>query len=304
MSSFGGSQTYQDISGICLQRRRRQMLIPHGSRAELQKSPYPAYSQFQLDMRRKAEIFRYADPSTGLTAKKQYAGIVLNGGNRSYTQEVLQQIVSGKTVCPSSQALIPTPTSSCNVPGPPGILFLDPTVPLYNFTPVEQSGSFLAQENKRQYLTFATNDIAIKESELKIVWTLYIDNSIPSPRSTISFELPFLLTKLGSGPSIEPINVYVYSFYNSMVLSTNDTRGTYIGGQRPFLPDVPNYYCTLTTINATTSQCLLSVSNFVMPTNPGDIIDIAVVFLTNLEKDNVAILGNPTGGSGLVFHLT
>lgn len=304
MSNFGGSQTYQDISGICIQRRRRQLLVPPGIRAELQTTPYPAFDQQQLDMRRKAEIFRYADPSTGLTAKKKYANIVNNGGNRAYNQEVLKQIADGQSSCLPLNNMIPTPTSSCDVPGPPGILFYDPTIPLYNFVPVQQAGSFLAQENTREYITFAANDIVMSQSSLQNVWTLYVDNMIPDPISTISFQLPFLITKKGLVPTpILITRAFVYSFYNSTVLSTNDIGQFYTNGTNPYLPDIPTVSFVLTPIDANSSTCLLTVSNFKMPTNPGDIIDIAVVLTTNLETSDVSILANPTGGSGLVFEL-
>jgi hypothetical protein len=304
MSDFGASQTYQDISGICLQRGRRQLLVPPNVRAELQTTPYPAYTQYQLDMRRKAEIFRYADPSTGLTANKKYANIVNGAYNRSYSQEVLQQIVEGRTVCPTSQSMVPTPTSSCDVPGPPGILFLDPAIPLYNFVPVQEAGSFSAEENKREYITFAANDIQMSQSSLQIVWTLYVDNSIPTPLSTISFQLPFLITNTRFVPT--PISItraFVYSFYNSTVLSTNDEGQLYTNGMNPYLPDIPTVSFVLTPIDGYSSTCLLIVSNFKMPTTPGDIIDIAVVLTTNLETAYTSILANPTGGSGLVFQL-
>jgi hypothetical protein len=304
MSDFGASQTYQDISGICLQRGRRQLLVPPNVRAELQTTPYPAYTKQQLDMRRKAEIFRYADPSTGLTAKERYANIVNNGGNRAYTQEILQEIVEGRSVCPTPHSMIPTPTSSCDVPGPPGILFLDPAIPLYNFVPVQEAGSFSAENNKREYITFAENNIKMSQSSLQNVWTLYVDNSIPTPLSTISFQLPFLITNKGLVPT--PISItrtFVYSLYNLTVLSTNDTNGIYIDGRDPYLMDVPTVSFVLTPIDGYSSTCLLTVSNLKMPTTPGDIIDIAVVLTTNLETSYTSILANPTGGSGLVFQL-
>jgi hypothetical protein len=255
-------------------------------------------------MRRKAEILRYADPSTGLTAKKKYANIVNNGGNRAYTQEVLKQIADGQSSCPPANDMIPTPTSSCDVPGPPGILFYDPAVPLYNFVPVQQAGSFLAQENKREYITFADNNISMSQASLQIVWTLYVDNSIPTPLSTISFQLPFLITNTRLVPTqILITRAFVYSSYNSTVLSTNDEGQFYTNGKNPYLPDIPTVSFILTPIDDYSSTCLLIVSNFKMPTNPGDIIDIAVVLTTNLETSYTSILANPTGGSGLVFQL-
>lgn len=91
-------------------------------------NPYPQYSQTQLDMRRKIEIFKYAgkdyQQSNSLTQKQQWSLLANNaarGSNRS-----------NQYYC-SSDRLIPTLSSACDVPGPIITLTYDPSVILYNY---------------------------------------------------------------------------------------------------------------------------------------------------------------------------
>lgn len=87
-------------------------------------SPYPQYTQYQLDMRRKAEILKYNNSSTKTnnpTKKQLFAAIVRGGGGA----------VTTATQCPETA---PLPSYFSGVPGPVTMLFNDPAIPLYRYS--------------------------------------------------------------------------------------------------------------------------------------------------------------------------
>jgi hypothetical protein len=102
------------------------------------ESPYPKYTQFQLDMRRKAEVLQYkrsATKTNNPTKKQQFAQAV--SGRQRVTPSLADkcaQIDAGLST--------PLPASFSGVPGG-GMLFYDPAVPLYNYTPPNPSYSKL-----------------------------------------------------------------------------------------------------------------------------------------------------------------
>lgn len=116
------------ISAYC---RNRQTFINFLSfipkiRNEIQ-SPYPAYTQEQLNMRRKVEILKYINNNqhntqTGNITKNQ------RWANLSRNSTRVQNLVA----CPKINR--PTPTSSSDIPGPIIDLYLDNSVPLYLYS--------------------------------------------------------------------------------------------------------------------------------------------------------------------------
>ena len=105
-------------------------------------SPYPTYTRFQLDMRRKVEILKYENNATNtktnnLTKKQQWSllvnGYTKNGSQASIIErELLIQKNENPIPCPQDEFL-PTLSSSSDVPGKVIVLQYDPSVPLYNY---------------------------------------------------------------------------------------------------------------------------------------------------------------------------
>jgi hypothetical protein len=90
-------------------------------------------------MRRKAEILKYkpnmqSNQTNNLTKKEVYT-LLVNGRFTKTNFPLLG--IGNAVVCPNDR-LIPTPTSSCGVPGPIMYLIDDETVPLYNYTTRDQ----------------------------------------------------------------------------------------------------------------------------------------------------------------------
>jgi hypothetical protein len=107
------------------------------------------YTQFDLNMRRKAEILKYSSnqvstQTNNLTKNQRFAQLVKNPMN-------------GKARC--SNALILTPSSSCDVPGPVVDLYYDPAVTLYNYS-----------TNTRAYAVYVPTPTAL--------WNLQIQSNI------------------------------------------------------------------------------------------------------------------------------
>jgi hypothetical protein len=105
-------------------------------------SPYPTYTRFQLDMRRKVEILKHENNATNtktnnLTKKQQWSMLV-NGNTKNGSQasiierELLIKNNKNPIPCPQDEFL-PTLSSASDVPGKVIVLQYDPTVPLYNY---------------------------------------------------------------------------------------------------------------------------------------------------------------------------
>ena len=99
-------------------------------------SPYPVYTQFQLNMRRKVEILKYSsnnqNTKTNSLSKAQLWSLLVNGNTQNMSQSKISQFDPTTTRCPSD-ATIPKLTTASDVPGPPIVLQFDPTVPLYKY---------------------------------------------------------------------------------------------------------------------------------------------------------------------------
>jgi len=132
------------------------------------QSPYPAanhaaqktvaYTQQQLNMRRKAEILKYKShqqntKTKSLTQKEQWA--LLARGNSS------QPVNTDLPACPTNP-YAPTWTTACDVPGPPMQLYYDPAVPLYNYLNASinnASYSGIPDETRIPYYLYSRNEL-------------------------------------------------------------------------------------------------------------------------------------------------
>lgn len=136
MSSIQTSQNI--ILSMCNLKIKQQSVIPT-FRLELQKSPYPTYSKFELDMRRKAEILKYK--SNQQNSK---------GNNLTKTQILSRNMINSPTIsqatidmininnCKSLSSIL-TPSSSCDVPGKIILLTNNNNIPLYNYSTMQNA---------------------------------------------------------------------------------------------------------------------------------------------------------------------
>jgi hypothetical protein len=120
------------------QRRQRFLFNVPQPRLTTESSPYIANTKEQVDMRRKVEILSYSGVKSGsgkigLTKTAAWSALAKSGRSAGLSQVAIQDYVSAGAVCPANK-LLPTLTTACDVPGPPMMLQLDPSVPLYGYT--------------------------------------------------------------------------------------------------------------------------------------------------------------------------
>lgn len=164
---------------ICQQRKRQQMNNIPPVRLEIMNSPYTAgYTQHQLNMRRKIEILKYNPTTrtnqTNSQTRKENLSSILKG---NYKQIYDERGASIK--CPNDKK-IPTPSSSCDVPGPVVILTYDEKVPLYNYVNSLQTRSYstLPQDITIPWSIYYLNNVDYIISNLSNVSTYDIFSSI------------------------------------------------------------------------------------------------------------------------------
>jgi len=157
----------------------------------------------QLDMRRKSEILKYSSNKvsgqTNNLTKNQKFAMLVNGRLQSPSQKVLNSRVVD---CPADN-FIPTPTSSCNVPGKVQYLYEDPSVPLYNYS----------DYNTRVYPDYIPNDLSQWQfvvlanvlgytNQDATIYYLIINNAIDQPFYTYSVVVPIGISIAGNNSDL------------------------------------------------------------------------------------------------------
>lgn len=176
-----------DVRSIMDQRRQRFLFNRPNVRLEL-VSPYPKYTEFQLNMRRKAEILKYdgsrqSSMSNSFTRKENWSKIV-NGSTsiKTTNYNIDNNLINTRCVVNKN---LPTLTTRCDVPGIPILLYNDPDVPLYNYNNqmynrtyateiIEETAKWYAFTN--QYTEFFKSDeMYIDEDAEESIQTRTID---------------------------------------------------------------------------------------------------------------------------------
>jgi len=121
------------IKQLCEQKNKKALINIPQPRINI-VSPYPQYSSFQLNMRRKTEILKYNSSqqntkSNSITKKQNFANLskVSNVISQYQINEPYSNVLCNLNVTK------PTLSTACNIPGPPIILQYDPNIPLYNY---------------------------------------------------------------------------------------------------------------------------------------------------------------------------
>jgi hypothetical protein len=276
-----------NLSTICDQRKLLQLFnkpLPRYTPI----SPYPAYTQFQLNMRRKAEILRYSSNTSSsqtnnLTRKEKWAKLANAKNNKI-------------VYCPNDLAL-PTLSSSCDVPGPITVLYHDKTIPLYNFA---SNNVTYAVDNTTEIINYTykmNNNTVIPFNTETSIATLYIQNNENTPIHTFSIETPIAFYVTGSRINKIPP-------YDLQILLSSISLITYYSGQETLvLHDPPSYKFTTmnTPINITLKPPstptpfsfstfiyagILKISNINLYTEPGFIYDIKLSFNSSISTNN------------------
>jgi len=308
-----------DISlNIACRQRKLQMLfnIPP-VRYEI-TSPYvqyPLFNQKDFDMRRKVEILKYEGNKTntktnkfkkterwsqlvnGKTQKSSFTSIfttTIDASSGDYT------VIETKATVPdcSMDDLIPTPTSSCGIPGPISYLVYNPNVPLYNYSTQTNAYAFGDSNDYNKWKYYTTNDIKCQSGVETKIFTLYIKPNIDQYSYTYSFAIPIGIYVNGTNINNTILNQPIQ--FNNMGLNINSIElNAYYSNQKVSLQKtvsiIPakdismNYNISFTPTSIYNSYTailytgMLQVSNVYLFTEPGYIYDIYMKFNLGLN---------------------
>jgi hypothetical protein len=246
------SSTATEFSPQCnvlLQVRRKRVPTSMPLRFNnLAASPYPQYTQYELDMRRKAEILQYKATNkntmqNNLTKSQIYSQIV----NGTY------QVNPVTNNCPNT--IISRPTYYSDVPGPAQNLYLNPEIPLYNLQVTrEYTDLYSVNNNKWNYVSYS-NVISNPASDV-LIGSLTIQNGIDDSAYTFSLRVP--------------INIYIAGKNNVEIDRTLD-----------FIRNTSSISISNVSCNVYYNDISLNSSSVAKPVNP--IIDKHDIYTVDLE---------------------
>jgi hypothetical protein len=171
-------------------------------------NPYSSglYTKHQLDMRRKVEILKYSSnksstQTNSLTKKEKFALLVKGGSSMA------NAVIPSNAVSCDTDDAIPTPTSSCDVPGPVTYLTYDSTVPLYNYSGFNtRSYSEFSRDFSNPWQFIVLSDIVIYENNRNTIYYLIINNTISKSAFTYTINTPVVISIAGTIPAYSSIN--------------------------------------------------------------------------------------------------
>ena len=286
-----------NICAILEQRRQLAKLRKPQNRYEGLANPYvtPGITQYQLDMRRKAEILQYKNnalTTNRMTARGRYA-------------TVLNEIAND--ICPGDLAL-PTLSSSSDVPGPITALKYDEKVPLYNLaTNADNYANLTENPDKNAIFTlYAEKNVLFQ--------TLYDSyNNILNPGATVTFASMTIDNPTESNTTFNlsiPIGIYVSVdvsrnvVYNATYRIRSPDFGVYYNGSKVPTTESQSFTSIITTVFSdfgTTVDTTLSgvkyvgnltITNLTLPTQAGYVYEFRMSAIPELLSQITLIYGN------------
>jgi hypothetical protein len=303
-------------------------------------SPYPQYTQQQLDMRRKAEVLSYGasksnTKTNNYTRSEKYA-LLVKGINQtsSYTTLVKpvstinyvtgntflgivdssfttfsQQIIKATAKkCPNLD-MIPTPTSSSDVPGPLQYLYRDVTIPLYNYATQNRSYSSEPVTTTNMWSTNVDQNVFCNNGISTTIFSVGILDPIDKPSYNFTFTTPVALTysaTVTNSLPIKPVDI------SNIILSITNAQALvlYSGQQVHYVSPVCTFYnnsidydisfsptsATTTSVSVTSYVGSLTISNLNLFTSPGFVYDIQLNCIINNPMSNNASITNQKYG--------
>lgn len=222
------SQSMAADSSFCQQRALAQLYNMPLTRFT-PTNPYLSNTKFQLDMRRKVEILKYSPnksstQTNNLTKKQKYASLVKG----KFSPSSQTQVKNSQNVCGS----IPMLTTSSNVPGPAMYLYLDESVPLYNYSVFNiRTYPDYVPPNSVPWQFIVLDNVLIYDNGTNNINYLIISNSIDQPQYNYKITTPIALSVVGKVPSLfaTPITAFIkiktaalYVYYNNSLVKTLD----------------------------------------------------------------------------------
>lgn len=261
------------------------------------------FTKPDVDMRRKVEILKYSSnrmstQTNNLTKSQKYVNLV-NGKyqQRTYSQEYIKTNLNKNTGRLNPCIQPPTPSTSCDIPGPTVYLYEDDNVPLYNYStlidaaygiqnqeqnPYTNSWDYTKQKDNQQIFIYNTNETNYTTFTslfiLQYQYPSYIF-SVQMPISCIitgslkesvpSTSKPYIDSQALS-INIRAINLNVKYSYSDVQI--NNTTLLFEHGPNGIPIDIS--INTSTTFSATVYLGLLNISQLILLTQKGYIYDI------------------------------
>lgn len=306
-----------NCKGILAARQRLNNLNVPPSRFSL-VSPYPQYTEDQLNMRRKAEVLQYKGnkqntKTNSLTKSERWTQLV-NGKyqGRYISQHAVTAFATedNSTLACPYDGVIATPSSSSDVPGPVVYLYLDPTIPLYNYSDANTRSYSVFNENRDQpWDLYVQNNLAITTDQpdgfgtststittdiSNTTFNIAIRN-IDQTSYIFSFTMPLAIYIDGLGSVTTSVNTA-----KTMSVSITDVTLTVLYNGSSILPRSPYIYSPPTNLKAITIDPKsipvngsfsalqfvgnLSISNINLLTQQGYVYDFSLKFILSITN--------------------
>jgi len=288
-----------NICAVVAQRQRFLSLLPPPPRYTPQ-SFYPQFTKPQLDMRRKAEILQYTKNSTQgskLTKSQRFSQLV-SATNKS------------SVICQKNFNVL-TPSSSCNVPGPPVYLQYDPTIPLYNYATQQDAYADFTQALPPTLWVshFTTGSFVAGNKTETLLFTLTVQD-VEQSQYTFDLNVPIGVYVSGTGTGVPTmgnitiskatLNVYFYGSTNTTPYYTHAYDSTIVGTSHPSLMDISFSFVTNNNIapfNGSQFLGNLYFPGITLKTEYGFVYDFKLTFTLNNNTTNQSNLANFYYGS-------
>lgn len=316
-----------NVRSIMDQRRQRFLYNRPNVRLEL-VSPYPDYTSFQLNMKRKAEILKYegnrnSSMTNNFTKKENWSKFVNGSTNIKTTNYNIDNNLID-TGCILNKNL-PTLTTRCNVPGPPILLYNDPDIPLYNYGNQMYNRTYATESIKedakwyaftKQYTEFfKSEEMYIDEDVNTSIQTRTIDIGVIELTTlhtesyrlfNLSIPVAFWIMGVQHDITMDTTEYNYDSTYNSNINKTiimsissatvevyyNDTLIQLDGTQSVIVSNTKSF--TFNTNNLTKDYYALqyvgniNINNLLLPTSSGYIYTIKLTVVYTYSDINVA----------------
>jgi hypothetical protein len=245
------------LADLCTQRSKKQQMHIPTNRFETE-SPYTtnAYTQFDLDMRRKAEILQYSNASSSnktndLTKKEKWTEFANNKStlkiskkNESFYNrdinlyQIFHSIRTSDNSCPN--VFIKTNSTYSDVPGNID-LYKDNSVPLYKYKSEIINYGILGERTDYNILSNYARDTFVSVSDNVNILSLYT-NKPQSETTYINMSIPIALyingtVKTGAITSGKHVNIVDNKITLNAVQLDTKYNGVSI---HQFVPNIPS----------------------------------------------------------------
>jgi hypothetical protein len=274
-------------------------------------SPYPNFTQYQLDMRRKIEILRYNGNASNTKTNnftraekwKQLVSRKLQA--RTYSNEYFNN-VNAQNVVDISCNLVPTPSTACDIPGPLFYLQLDTNVPLYSYNNMSNNIGIIDEQTQKLWelttygdaLSYASSIITIPSIindryngnlySSTILTSIYLQNNVKSSYTysiNTSIGLYAIFTKNGSTTNLNmdiSMNIqdiiFQVKYAQSNVTLQKTPVITSVASLNSMNININNLLLPNTNVIASQYVGNLNISNLFLYTQPGYLYDLAITF--------------------------